>query len=143
MHVLSSGRGTPGYPTSARAPRQLRLRVAAWVRLAPLRDAYFVSHGLRKVLNYIAAYGLLDTWHRVRSRLGELSSRLGDADWLDGAFSAGDLLMVTVLRRWSSSVLLDPYPKLCGYVARGEAGPAYQRAFADQLAVFTGPARTP
>ena len=80
---------------------------------------------------------------RVRSRLGELSSRLGDADWLDGAFSAGDLLMVTVLRRLSSSVLLDPYPKLCAYVARGEARPAYQRAFADQLAVFTGPARTP
>lgn len=77
---------------------------------------------------------------RVRVRLGELSSRLGDADWLDGAFSAGDLLMVTVLRRLSGSALLDGYPNLCAYIARGEARPAYKRAFADQLAVFTGKA---
>ncbi len=75
---------------------------------------------------------------RVRVRLSELSSRLGDAEWLDGAFSAGDLLMVTVLRRLSTSELLGSYPNLQAYVARGEARPAYQRAFADQLAVFTG-----
>jgi glutathione S-transferase len=75
---------------------------------------------------------------RVRVRLGELSSRLGDADWLDDAFSAGDLLMVTVLRRLGSSGLLEKYPNLCAYVARGEARPAYKRAFDDQLAVFTG-----
>ena len=75
---------------------------------------------------------------RVRVRLGELSSRLGDADWLDGEFSAGDLMMVTVLRRLNGSSLLDEYPNLSAYVARGEARPAYQRAFADQLAVFTG-----
>ena len=74
---------------------------------------------------------------RVRVRLGELSRRLGDADWLDGAFSAGDLMMVTVLRRLNSSGLLQNYPKLLAYIARGEARPAYQRAFADQLAVFT------
>jgi glutathione S-transferase len=75
---------------------------------------------------------------RVRKRLDELSSRLGDADWLDDAFSAGDLLMVTVLRRLNSSGILEEYPTLCAYIARGEARPAYQRAFADQLAVFTG-----
>jgi glutathione S-transferase len=75
---------------------------------------------------------------RVRVRLGELSSRLGDADWLDGAFSAGDLLMVTVLRRLTGSGLLEEYPNLSAYVAHGEARPAYKRAFADQLAVFTG-----
>ena len=75
---------------------------------------------------------------RVRARLDELSGRLGDADWLDDAFSAGDLLMVTVLRRLDGSGMLDDYPNLCAYVARGEARPAYQRAFADQLAVFTG-----
>ena len=79
---------------------------------------------------------------RVRVRLGQLSSRLGDANWLDGAFSAGDLLMVTVLRRLSGSGLLDGYPNLCAYVARGEARPAYKRAFADQLAVFTGKAQS-
>jgi glutathione S-transferase len=75
---------------------------------------------------------------RVRVRLSELSSRLGDADWLDDAFSAGDLLMVTVLRRLDGSGLLEGYPNLSAYVARGEARPAYQRAFDDQLAVFTG-----
>jgi glutathione S-transferase len=74
---------------------------------------------------------------RVRTRLRELSNRLGDADWLDGAFSAGDLLMVTVLRRLNGSGLVEEYPNLAAYVARGEARPAYQRAFAGQLAVFT------
>lgn len=73
----------------------------------------------------------------IRTRLGHLSRRLGDADWLDGAFSAGDLLMVTVLRRLQGSDLLEDYPNLSAYVARGEARPAYKRAFAAQLAVFT------
>ncbi|MGD9476502.1 glutathione S-transferase family protein [Shinella sp. G-2] len=74
---------------------------------------------------------------RVRARLDALSGRLGDGDWLDGAFSVGDLMMVTVLRRLQSSGLLQDYPTLLAYIARGEARPAYQRAFADQLAVFT------
>lgn len=83
---------------------------------------------------------------RVRTRLRELSTRLGGADWLDGEFSAGDLLMVTVLRRLDGSGLLEGFPNLCGYIVRGEARPAYQRAFDDQLAVFTGsgpPGRRP
>ena len=75
---------------------------------------------------------------RVRVRLGELSSQLGEADWLDGAFSAGDLLMVTVLRRLSGSGELEKYSNLPAYVARGEARPAFKRAFEAQLAVFTG-----
>jgi len=75
---------------------------------------------------------------RVRHRLGELSTRLGRTDWLDGAFSAGDLLMVAVLLRLRASGILDEYPNLSAYVARGEARPAYKRAFAAQLAVFTG-----
>ena len=74
---------------------------------------------------------------RVRVRLSELSRRLGDADWLDGAFSAGDLLMVAVLRRLNGSGMLDEYPNLSAYVARGEARPAFKRAFDAQLAVFT------
>jgi glutathione S-transferase len=75
---------------------------------------------------------------RIRTRLGELSVRLGDADWLDGAFSAGDLMMVHVLQRLSSSGILDEYPNLAAYIARAAARPAYKRAFAAQLAVFTG-----
>ncbi|RJT29648.1 glutathione S-transferase family protein [Mesorhizobium waimense] len=87
-----------------------------------------------------------EAWHkqrlhmvedRIRGRLSELSDRLGDADWLDGAFSAGDLLMVMVLRRLNRSALLDEYPNLSAYVARGEARPAFKRAFDAQLAVFT------
>ena len=72
---------------------------------------------------------------RVRDRLHPLSARLGDADWLDGDFSAGDLMMVSVLLRLRPSGILDEFPVLAAYVARGEARPAYQRAFAAQLAV--------
>ena len=75
---------------------------------------------------------------RIRNRLGELSGCLGDADWLDGEFSAGDLMMVAVLLRLKASGMLDEYPNLSTYVARGEARPAYKRAFDAQLAVFTG-----
>jgi glutathione S-transferase len=74
---------------------------------------------------------------RIRVRLGELSRHLRDADWLDGAFSAGDLMMVEVLRRLTVSGLLEDYPNLVAYVARAEARPAFQRAFAAQLTVFT------
>jgi glutathione S-transferase len=77
---------------------------------------------------------------RIRARLGQLSARLDDADWLDGAFSAGDLLMVSVLLRLRMSGILDEYPNLAAYVARGEARPAYRRAFAAQLAI-NAPAR--
>ena len=72
---------------------------------------------------------------RVCERLAQLSRRLGEADWLDGAFSAGDLMMVSVLLRLRPSGLLEGYPNLAAYVARGEARPAYKRAFAAQLAV--------
>ena len=75
---------------------------------------------------------------RIRDRLGELSDRLGNTDWLDGAFSAGDLMMVAVLIRLKASGLLDEYSNLSAYVARGEARPAYKRAFDAQLALFTG-----
>ena len=74
---------------------------------------------------------------RVRDRIGQLSARLGDADWLDGTFSAGDLMMVSVLLRTRPSGILDEYPNLAAYVARGEARPAYKRAFAAQLAANT------
>jgi glutathione S-transferase len=75
---------------------------------------------------------------RIRDRLAPLAARLGDAEWLDGAFSAGDLMMVSVLLRLRPSGILDQVPSLAAYVARGEARPAYQRAFAAQLAQNTG-----
>ena len=75
---------------------------------------------------------------RVRDRLKPLSARMGDGDWLEGAFSAGDLMMVSVLLRLRPSGILDEFPTLAAYVARGEARPAYKRAFAAQLAVNAG-----
>lgn len=83
---------------------------------------------------YAARLPLLED--RIRTRLGALSARLGQADWLDGPFSAGDLLMVAVLRRLHGSGLLEEHPNLAAYVARGEDRPAFRRAFAAQLAVF-------
>ena len=92
-------------------------------------------------------------WHQARlpllkdrifNRLNQLSNRLSDAKWLNGAFSAGDLLMVSVLQRLKGSSLLEGYPNLESYVARAEARPAFKRAFAAQLAVFTGtPTQSP
>ena len=79
---------------------------------------------------------LLD--ERARKVLNQLSNRLGDAEWLDGKFSAGDLMMVGVLFRSKPTGILDNYPNLAAYVARGEARPAFKRAFDAQLAVFMG-----
>ena len=81
-------------------------------------------------------YAMVD--ERIRGRLNQLAARLGGADWLDGAFSAADILMVHVLRRLKGSGFLEEYPNLSAYIARAEARPAYKRAFAAQLAVFTG-----
>jgi glutathione S-transferase len=75
---------------------------------------------------------------RIRGRLVQLADRLGDAEWLDGEFTAGDLMMVSVLQRTRPSGLLDEFPNLAAYVARAEARPAYQRAFAAQLAINAG-----
>jgi glutathione S-transferase len=72
---------------------------------------------------------------RIRDRLVALSAHLEDSDWLDGDFSAGDLMMVSVLLRLRPSGLLDEFPKLAAYVARGETRPAYERAFAAQWAI--------
>ena len=80
---------------------------------------------------------------RVRAPMGQLSRRLGDTEWLDGAFSAGDLMMVSVLLRLRASGLLDEFPNLAAYVARGEARPAYERAFAAQWAINAGHPQAP
>jgi len=80
---------------------------------------------------------------RIRNRLHQLSARLGDAEWLDGAFSAGDLMMVSVLLRLRPSGILNEFPSLAAYVARGEARPAYRRAFEAQAAISSGKPASP
>jgi glutathione S-transferase len=119
-----------------------RARAITWMFAAlntvepPILDLQTIRHEERDKSWYEQRLPLVED--RIRNRLGALSARLGDAHWLDGAFSAGDLMMVSVLIRLKSSGLLNPYPNLSAYVARGEARAAYQRAFAAQLAVFTG-----
>ena len=117
-----------------------RARTIAWMFAAlntvepPILEREMPKYLERDQSWYAARMPLLDS--RVKQRLSELSNWLGDREWLEGGFSAGDLLIVTVLRRLTGSGLLELYPNLPPYIARGEARPAYQRAFADQLAVF-------
>ena len=117
-----------------------RARATAWMFAAlntvepPILEREMPKYLERDESWYEARMPLLD--RRVNQRLLELSNRLSDRTWLEGDFSAGDLLMVTVLRRLTGSGLLELYPNLPPYIARAEARPAYQRAFADQLAVF-------
>lgn len=85
---------------------------------------------------YAERLALID--ERVRTRLGELSARLNGSEWLDGDFSAGDLMMVMVLRRLNGSGLLEAWPHLAPYVSRGETRPAFRRAYDAQRAVFLG-----
>jgi glutathione S-transferase len=134
LHIAERHAGL--LPTVANA----RARAIAWM--------FAALNTVEPPIVELEAASLLEkdkSWHRerlpmleerIRVRLDDLSTRLGSAEWLDGAFSAADLLMVTVLRRLTGSRILEGYPDLCAYVARGEARPAYQRAFADQHAVF-------
>jgi glutathione S-transferase len=117
-----------------------RARAIAWMFAAKnTMEPPIVELGMAMILErdkdwYAARLPMLQD--RVRDRLGQLSRRLGDADWLDGAFSAGDLVMVMVLHRLGGSDLLEEYPNISAYVARAQARPAYRRAFDAQLAVF-------
>jgi len=118
-----------------------RARAISWMFAAlSTMEPPIVERGMATLLErdkpwYEARLPILED--RLRKRLGELSNRLGDAGWLDGEFSAGDLMMVSVLLRLSGLGILDEFPNLSAYVARGEARPACRRAFAAQLAVFT------
>jgi len=123
------------------AEPKARARAITWMFAAlstvepPIVERSMATIVQRDKAWYEARLPMLD--EHVHARLGQLSSYLGDADWLDGAFSAGDLMMAHAVRRLSGSGLLEAYPNLCAYIARAEARPAYQRAFAAQLAVFT------
>ena len=136
LHIAERHEGL--LPADANA----RSRAITWMFAAlNTMEPPIVDRGIAKLVEGDKTWfeeRLLVVEDRIRQRLGELSGRLCDADWLDGAFSAGDLLMVGVLLRLGGSGILDDYPNLSAYVARGEARPAYKRAFDAQLAVFTG-----
>jgi glutathione S-transferase len=134
LHI--AGRHAGLLPTDANA----RARAAMWMFAAlntvepPIFDRSLVNILERDKPWFEQRLEALD--RIIRVRLGDLSAHLGAADWLDGAFSAADILMVTVLRRLQGSGILEEYPNIAAYVARGEARPAYKRAFDAQLAVF-------
>lgn len=117
-----------------------RARAIAWMFAAlntvepPIVEREQAPYLERDRAWYAERLPLLDD--RVRSRLDDLSVRLGESEWLDSTFSVGDLMMVMVLRRLEGTDIVEEYPNLSAYVARGEARPAYKRAFEDQLAVF-------
>ena len=134
FHIAERHAGLLPREANARA-RAIMWMFAALSTVEPPIVEHFVA-GFVEADKPWAAQRLPLVEDRVRSRLGQLSRRLGEANWLDGAFSAGDLLMISVLQRIKSSGILDEYANLAAYVARGEARPAYRRAFADQLAVF-------
>ncbi|MBN8952507.1 MULTISPECIES: glutathione S-transferase family protein [unclassified Rhizobium] len=118
-----------------------RARAITWMFAAlstvepPIIDRAIVRFQERDQVWYEQRLAMVDD--RIKQRLSELSDRLGDAEWLDGTFSAGDLMMISVLLRIKGTGILEDYRHLSAYVARGEARPAYKRAFAAQLAVFT------
>jgi glutathione S-transferase len=134
LHIAEKHGGLLPQETNARA------RAIAWMFCAlNTVEPPIVERSLFEILEkekswYKERLPMLE--ERILVRLKELSAQLGNADWLDGAFSAGDLLMVTVLRRLGGKGLLEHFPNLCAYIARAEARPAYQRAFAAQLAVY-------
>lgn len=140
LHIAESHRGLLPHDSNGRA------RAIAWMFAAlGTVEPPIVELSMARVVErdkpwYEARLPMLED--RVRVRLTELSSHLGQAEWLDDQFSAADLLMVTVLRRLNSSGLLGEFPNLTAYIARGERRPAYQRAFDDQLAVFTASSPT-
>lgn len=139
MHIAQSHAGLLPVDANARA------RAVMWVFAAldtiepPIVERSMATIVDRERPWHKERLSILDT--AVHTRLDQLTNRLGDREWLDDAFSVGDLMMVTVLRRLGTSGILEAFPALSAYIGRGEARPAYQRAFADQLAVFTTPDR--
>jgi glutathione S-transferase len=135
LHIAQTRAGLLPGDSDARA------RATAWLFAAlntvepPIVEREQVKYAEGDKPWFAARLPLLD--ERIGVRLDQLVAALGEADWLDGAFSAGDLMMVMVLRRLEGIGLLDHYPRLAAYVARGVARPAYQRAYAAQRAVFT------
>jgi len=141
LHIAEQHAGLLPADAAARA------RAIAWIFAAVnTLEPPIVEYGMSFLLErdkpwHEARLPMLE--QRVTDRLAQLSARLGEADWLDGDFSAGDLMMVTVLQRLGSFDLVSRFPNLTAYMARGAARPAYQRAFADQLEVFRASSTSP
>ena len=117
-----------------------RLRTTSWIFAAinsiepPVQELALIQLAYADQEWTKARKPMLEEW--VGKRLAQLAKVLDGKDWLEGRFTAGDLMMVTVLRMLHTTDLLDREPAIKAYVARGEARPAFQRALAAQLAAF-------
>lgn len=139
LHLAERHPGLLPTPAEARA-RAVTWMFAAVSTIEPPIVEWAMARMLERDADWFAArQPILED--RVRTRLAQLAARLGAAEWLEGEFTAGDLLMVSVLRRLGRSKLLPEQPRLMAYIARGEARPAFQRAFAAQRAWFEAHAR--
>ncbi|OYW45328.1 MAG: glutathione S-transferase [Sphingomonadales bacterium 32-68-7] len=134
LHIAERGRGLLPEDADARA-RAIAWMFAALNTIEPSIVEYEQAGQAEADRSWHAAR-LPIMADRIRARLARLSARLGDSEWLDGAFSAGDLTMVMVLRRAEGMGIIEDHPNLSAYVARSQARPAYRRAFDAQLAVF-------
>ena len=134
LHVAARHGGLLPEDAAARA-RAISWMFAALNTVEPLiLERETAGYTERNESWYEARLPLMEA--RIRARLDQVAAHLGRAEWLDGGFSAGDLMMVSVLQRLKGSALLGEFPSLTAYMARAEARPAYRRAFAAQLAVF-------
>lgn len=128
------------FPGLLPADANARARAKMWIFAAlstiepPIVDRDVVSYAERGKSWQGERFAMVD--ERIRDRLNQLTARIGDSEWLDGDFSAADIIMVHVLRRLEGSGILEEYPRLAAYIARAEARPAYKRAFVAQLAVW-------
>lgn len=134
LHIAERFSGLLPWHTDARARAIMWMFAALGTVEPPIVDRDVVKYSEAGKSWQGERLAMVD--ERIRARLAQLTARMGDGEWLDGDFSAADIIMVHVLRRLEGSGILEDYPALVAYIARAEARPAYKRAFAAQLAVW-------
>lgn len=135
--VLHIAERRPGLLPTDEAPRA---RAISWMFAAlntvepPIVERDYVKYFEAEKSWQAERFAIIDA--RIRTRLDQLAAALGKVNWLAGSFSAADILMVHAIRRLEGSGILEDYQVFMDYIARAEARPAYQRAFAAQFEVF-------
>lgn len=140
LHIAERYPGLLPNDANARARAKMWMFAALSTVEPPIVDRDVVEFAERSKDWQSERFAMVD--ERIRTRLNQLATLLGDAEWLDAEFSAADILMVHVLRRLEGSGLLEEYPTLAAYISRAQARPAYKRAFAAQLADYTSTSRS-
>jgi glutathione S-transferase len=123
--------------SEALAPKDAagRARVTTWV-LAALNSIEPHTMNLLQLGDSVGPDVRARLQAMFDERLTALAAWLGDKDYLEGRFTAGDLIMASVLREPDGDNLLAPFPTLAAYVKRCEARPAFARAMEAQMQPF-------